>query len=152
VAAESKSGFPDARGKVNYLRFSNNASNTLHKPKMSRILLEVVLPVFLILKFDYKCVGNAILSHKVSVLGDSTPFTSFSTISPYLQAFGAIIYPTHSRFYIRLVRCRMKALIFEREHSSASLANYVNRCLLIRYLATNLSSLRCQPPRAQHLI
>ena len=58
--------FKDAWDKVNYLRFCNYTSNTLHKPKMSRILLEVVLPVFVVLKFDYKYVGNTIL-HITSV-------------------------------------------------------------------------------------
>jgi hypothetical protein len=77
VTAQSKSGFKDARDKVNNLRFSNYTSNTRHKPKMSRILLEVVLPVFLVLKFDYKCVGDTILPHKVSVFSDSTTFASF---------------------------------------------------------------------------
>jgi hypothetical protein len=77
VTAQSKSGLKDARNKVNYLRFSNYTSNTPHKPKMSRILLEVVLLVFLVLKFDYKYVGDTILQQKVSVLRDSTPFASF---------------------------------------------------------------------------
>jgi hypothetical protein len=84
MKAESKSSFKDARDKVNYLRFSNYTSNTLHKPKMSRIPLEVILPVFLVLKFDYKYVGDTILPRKVSVLRDSTPFASFeqNTIIP----------------------------------------------------------------------
>ncbi len=116
----------DPRDKVNYLRFSNYASNTLHKPKMSRIVLKVVLPVFLVLKLDYKCVGDTILSHKVSIWRDSTPFEFFfggvCTIRSYLQAFRAVINPTNSRFHIRLVRCGMKALILQREHSRARLA------------------------------
>jgi hypothetical protein len=137
VKAQSKSGFKDARDKVDYLGFRNYTSNTPHKPKMSRILLKVVLPVFLVLKFDYKCVGDTVLPYKVSVLRDSTPFAYFSTIRSYLQAFGAVIEPTNSRFHIRLVRCRMKALILQREQSSARLAKYVNGRLLLCCPATN---------------
>jgi hypothetical protein len=74
ATAQSKSGLKHARDKVNYLRFSNYTSNTLHKPKMSRILLEIVLPVVLVVKFDYKYVGDTILPYKVSVLGDSMLF------------------------------------------------------------------------------
>jgi hypothetical protein len=68
VTVQSNSGFKDARYKVNYLCFRHYTSNALHKPKMSRILLEVVLPVCLVLKFHYKYVGDTILPHKVSAL------------------------------------------------------------------------------------
>lgn len=62
LTTHSKSGLKYARDKVNYLRFRNYASNTLYKSKMSGILLEVILSVVLVLKFNYKYMGDTILA------------------------------------------------------------------------------------------
>lgn len=47
--------------KINHLNLLHQLNHPLHKRQMRRILVAVVLPISVVLEFNYKCMRDAVL-------------------------------------------------------------------------------------------
>ena len=47
--------------KINHLNLLHQLNHTLHKRQVRRVLMAIILPVSLVLEFNYECVRDAVL-------------------------------------------------------------------------------------------